>query len=344
MLKKSSARYIITCCNELIDVWFDVISRQSQLTNTNGRKVQWDKTIAVLEMIVNNESIRNWPCKVQTITEDTSDSESYFRNKIPRFRFGASNSNSKSSITAWKTLKPKPCSPERDCTISNAWNNGILFRICCMRPDLLSFESSKTSLLTRLLLNHLTTKEPPTNITGHIILPKSITYRRDTFLQSTFSEHPELWILLSFLANDYVMFEELFNSIVRSLFAMNITFWYRVREQTQKKNQIELDTAIRLVEILQKARYIPSPLKNVGCLLPHLQSKDVGYLLFESIWKFVLENRQLCPYSDDYDMFEEQTTLNNHLIHYSERVSAIKLMIQKNILSIPEILPPHLVN
>ncbi|KAF0430095.1 integrator complex subunit 5-like [Gigaspora margarita] len=307
MLKKSSARYIIACCNELMDVWFDVISRQSQLTNTNGRKVQWDKTIAVLEMIVltfsqyqeaflyipnlvlkkffiNNEPIRNWPCKMQTTTEVTSDSESYIRHKIPRFRFGAPNSNSKSSITAWKTLKPKPwsvkkpsssinsnswqknfvmfinnsntSSPDHDCSISNAWNNGILFRICCMRPDLLSFESSKTSLLTRLLLLHLTTKEPPTNITGHIILPKSITYRRDAFLQSTFSEHPELWILLNFLANDYVMFEELFNSIVRSLFAMNITSWYRIREPTRRNNQVELDTAIRLVEILQKVNRV----------------------------------------------------------------------------------------
>ncbi|CAG8729169.1 24506_t:CDS:10, partial [Gigaspora margarita] len=379
-LLKSSARYIIACCNELMDVWFDVISRQSQLTNTNGRKVQWDKTIAVLEMIeaflyipnlvlkkffINNEPIRNWPCKMQTTTEVTSDSESYIRHKIPRFRFGAPNSNSKSSITAWKTLKPKPwsvkkpsssinsnswqknfvmfinnsntSSPDHDCSISNAWNN-----------DLLSFESSKTSLLTRLLLIHLTTKEPPTNITGHIILPKSITYRRDAFLQSTFSEHPELWILLNFLANDYVMFEELFNSIVRSLFAMNITSWYRIREPTRRNNQVELDTAIRLVEILQKARYIPSPLNNTSRLLPYFQSKDVGYLLFESIWKFVLENWQLCPYSDDYNMFNmfdeeqsEQSTSRKQLIHYSERVNAIKLMIQKNILSIPEILLLH---
>ncbi|RIB03319.1 hypothetical protein C2G38_794096 [Gigaspora rosea] len=185
--------------------------------------------------------------------------------------------------------------------------------------------------------------EPPTNITGHIILPKSITYRRDAFLQSTFSEHPELWILLNFLANDYVMFEELFNSLVRSLFAMNITSWYRIREPTRRNNQVELDTAIRIVEILQKARYIPSPLNNTSRLLPYLQSKDVGYLLFESIWKFILENWQLCPYSDDYDMFE-QSTSSKQLIHYSERVNAIKLMIQKNILSIPEILLLHTVN
>ncbi|CAG8821739.1 32133_t:CDS:2, partial [Racocetra persica] len=224
--------------------------------------------------------------------EVTPNSESYIRHKIPRFKFGSSNSNNKSSITTtWKKLKPKPWSakkpsaitnsPEHDCSISNAWNNGILLRICCMRPDLLSFESSKTSSLIRLLLRHLTTKEPPTNITGHIILPKSITHRRDTFLQSTFSEHPELWILLNFFGK-----------------------W----EQTQRTNQIELDTAIRLVEMMHKAQYIPPPLNNVSRLLLYLQPKDVGYLLFESIWKFVLENWQLCLYSDDYNMLEEQTS------------------------------------
>ncbi|CAG8585079.1 3867_t:CDS:2, partial [Scutellospora calospora] len=51
MLKKSSARYIIACCNELIGIWFDVMSKQSQLTNFNGKRAQWDKTIAILEMI-----------------------------------------------------------------------------------------------------------------------------------------------------------------------------------------------------------------------------------------------------------------------------------------------------
>ncbi|CAG8585060.1 3866_t:CDS:2 [Scutellospora calospora] len=291
----------------------------------------------------------------------TETTESHVRHKIPRFKFGSPGSNNKSSTTTWNTLKPKPWSDKRpsssksnsqkiftispgdDCYISNVWNNGILFKICCMSPDLLSFESSKTSLLIRLLIQNLTTKEPPTNVIGHIILPKSITYRRDSFLQSTFYEHPELWILLSFLSNDYVMFGELFESIVRSLLATNIAFWYRVREQNQRKNQMELDTAIRLVEMMHKAQYIPPPLNSVGRLLPYIQSKDVGYLLFESLWKFVLENWQLCPYSDDYYMFEEQTTPSNQLIHYSERVNAIKLMIQKNILSIPELLT-HFVN
>ena len=72
---------------------------------------------------------------------------------------------------------------------------------------------------------------------------------------------------------------------------------------------------------------------EVGKVLPYLNTKDVYNILYE-VWKFVMENWQQCPYSDNFMEQQENNKIGE--INYEERVRNIRIIVQKNILKIPD--------
>src|SRR5690242_6357251 len=72
---------------------------------------------------------------------------------------------------------------------------------------------------------------------------------------------------------------------------------------------------------------------EVGKILPYLNTKDIYKILFE-VWKYIMENWQQCPYSDNF--MEQQENNKVGEINYDERVRNIKIIVQKNILKIPD--------
>ncbi|CAG8488461.1 2265_t:CDS:10 [Acaulospora morrowiae] len=388
-LTNNSIRNILECCDSLVDIWFAMMTRKSQLSSTSNEDFEWNIALSIMENLVftfskypetfpylpnlmlrklmfNAEKVRNWPFALRSSEKVSTNLELMSKRQMQKFKYNAISRNDKSYSSTWHSinfnqkeaknlggrivssaLRKKKFliylrnsdsgNSELDSrSIYNAWSNGRLFRILCMNKDLLSYDSKKTDMLARLLIQKLTTLEPPTSVTEHIIVPKSISYSRDRFLQSRFNDYPELWLLLDFLANDYRIFGDLHDILARSLLATNISFWYRMREQNSKKYSVELDAVMRLVEAMRKAHYVPQPLDYIGRLLPYVHSKDVGYLLYEIIWKFVLENWQLCPYSNNFNIDEGIIHGNNNLFGFSDRVQKMRLILQKNILTIPE--------
>ncbi|RHZ45395.1 hypothetical protein Glove_680g48 [Diversispora epigaea] len=317
------------------------------------------------KLIYNAENARTWLCKPKETKKYLSNLELLVGRPSPKFRY---NTNKKSYSSTWHSFPSNINHNEKNNSLvklsnslkkdfilylndsiqsssinlikSNILSNSRIFRLSCMGPGSLSCDFGKTNKLSRLLINKLTTLEPPTSVIEHIIVPKPIPYERDNILCSKFRDCPELRLLVDFLANDHVMFRELHDNLSRSLLSINISFWHRALELNSKKYPTELDTAIGLIETMRKACYVPPPLNYIGRLLPHVSSKDVGYLLYEIIWKFVLENWQLCPYSEEFDIDKIE---NNLPIGFSERIQKLKLILQKNILSMPELLSAHFV-
>src|SRR6185369_641543 len=79
----------------------------------------------------------------------------------------------------------------------------------------------------------------------------------------------------------------------------------------------------------------------MGKLFPYITSSDIGYLLFECVWKFIMENRQQCPYSDDEedidnDYVNDDDVKSNGFKNYWKRIRKLKLVVQKNIMTIPQ--------
>lgn len=76
---------------------------------------------------------------------------------------------------------------------------------------------------------------------------------------------------------------------------------------------------------------------EVGKVLPYLNTKDIYKILFE-VWKFIMENWQQCPYSDNFMEQQEQQENNNKIgeINFEERARNIRIIVQKNILKIPD--------
>ncbi|CAG8463934.1 115_t:CDS:10 [Diversispora eburnea] len=312
------------------------------------------------KLIYNAENARTWLCKPKETKKYLTNLELLVDRPPPKFRY---NTNKKSYSSTWHSFNSfnsninhseksnsltrlSSNSLKKDFLLylndsiqsssinlikSNILSNGRIFRLSCMGPDSLSCDFGKTNKLSRILINKLTTLEPPTSVIEHMIVPKPIPYERDC---------PELRLLVDFLANDHVAFRELHDNLSRSLLSINISFWYRALEHSSRKYSTELDMAIGLIETMRKASYVPPPLNYIGRLLPHVFSKDVGYLLYEIIWKFVLENWQLCPYSEEFDIDKIE---NNLPIGLSERIQKLKLILQKNILSMPELLSAHFV-
>jgi hypothetical protein len=72
---------------------------------------------------------------------------------------------------------------------------------------------------------------------------------------------------------------------------------------------------------------------EIGKVLPYLNTKDIYKILFE-IWKFIMENWQQCPYSDNFTEQQEKNKIGE--INYEERVRNVRIIVQKNILKIPD--------
>ena len=63
------------------------------------------------------------------------------------------------------------------------------------------------------------------------------------------------------------------------------------------------------------------------------EAKDIYKILFE-VWKYIMENWQQCPYSDNFMEQQENNKIGE--INYEERIRNIRIIIQKNILKIPD--------
>src|SRR4051794_738015 len=72
---------------------------------------------------------------------------------------------------------------------------------------------------------------------------------------------------------------------------------------------------------------------EIGRVLPYLNTKDIYNMLYE-VWKFIMENWQQCPYSDNFMEQQEKNKIGE--INYEERVRNIKIIVQKNILKVPD--------
>src|SRR5947199_10216634 len=72
---------------------------------------------------------------------------------------------------------------------------------------------------------------------------------------------------------------------------------------------------------------------EVGKVLQYLNAKDIYKILFE-VWKYIMENWQQCPYSDNFMEQQENNKIGE--INYEERIRNIRIIIQKNILKIPD--------
>ncbi|CAB4478408.1 unnamed protein product [Rhizophagus irregularis] len=231
-------------------------------------------------------------------------------------------------------------SPLEKRYISNAINTGTLIKMCCMRSDLLAFDNERANELIQLLTDKLTTIEPPTSVETHAIIPKGtrLVKSRDWILNEVFKSHPQYWILLDYLSNvKHEKYREFHDVLIRPLFAENIQFWYLTQKSDPRKCSLELDASIRLIDSMRKAGDIRHPMTEVGKVLPYLNTKDIYKILFE-VWKFIMENWQQCPYSDNFIEQLEQQENNNKVgeINFDERVRNIRIIIQKNILKIPD--------
>ncbi|CAJ0747847.1 20265_t:CDS:2, partial [Entrophospora sp. SA101] len=234
-------------------------------------------------------------------------------------------------MSIWFDLKSR-ISENAKIFIAN--KNSRLLRCCTLKSDLLEIDKDKMNILVKIFIDEMVTVEPPTLLTDYIlIVPKPIPFERDNIIQKKFYDSPELWDLLQFITYDYDKFEEVFDLILRPLLAINIGFWYRVKDQNPNNYPLELKSSERLLEMMKTAKYLPEPLNHVGKLFPHITSNDIGYLLFECIWKFIMENRQQCPYSDDDN--DDNDKLDGFK-NYWKRIRKLKLTVQKNIMMIPQ--------
>ncbi|CAJ0833579.1 14339_t:CDS:2 [Entrophospora sp. SA101] len=241
--------------------------------------------------------------------------------------YNNSNDNNK-----YKFIKKSRISENAKIFIAN--KNSRLLRCCTLKSDLLEIDKDKMNILVKIFIDEMVTVEPPTLLTDYIlIVPKPIPFERDNIIQKKFYDSPELWDLLQFITYDYDKFEEVFDLILRPLLAINIGFWYRVKDQNPNNYPLELKSSERLLEMMKTAKYLPEPLNHVGKLFPHITSNDIGYLLFECIWKFIMENRQQCPYSDDDN--DDNDKLDGFK-NYWKRIRKLKLTVQKNIMMIPQ--------
>ncbi|CAJ0827679.1 18116_t:CDS:2 [Entrophospora sp. SA101] len=255
---------------------------------------------------------RDWPLKSSDLEE---------KEKLTELEFNRLRKLDKSRIS-------------ENAKIFIANKNSRLLRCCTLKSDLLEIDKDKMNILVKIFIDEMVTVEPPTLLTDYIlIVPKPIPFERDNIIQKKFYDSPELWDLLQFITYDYDKFEEVFDLILRPLLAINIGFWYRVKDQNPNNYPLELKSSERLLEMMKTAKYLPEPLNHVGKLFPHITSNDIGYLLFECIWKFIMENRQQCPYSDDDN--DDNDKLDGFK-NYWKRIRKLKLTVQKNIMMIPQ--------
>ncbi|CAI2168341.1 19870_t:CDS:2 [Funneliformis geosporum] len=227
-------------------------------------------------------------------------------------------------------------SPVDECYVSNAINTATFIKMCCLRPDLLAFDNERANKLIQLLMDKFTTVEPSTSVTIHAMIPKGtrLLNSRDWILNEVFKSHLQYWILLDYLSNvNHEKYRELHDFLIRALFAQNIQFWHFTQKSNPQECRLELDAAIRLIDSMRKAGDIRPPMTEVGRVLPYLNTSDIYNILYE-VWKFIMENWQQCPYSDNF--MEQQENNDIGEINYEERVRNIKIIVQKNILKIPD--------
>ncbi|GBC10381.1 hypothetical protein RclHR1_09590004 [Rhizophagus clarus] len=262
----------------------------------------------------------------------------------PRLKLYRKNWTPKKQVTnelrnknSWQSkFADSEASPLDRCYISNAINTGTLIKMCCMRSDLLTFDNERANKLIRILVDKFTTIEPPTTVETHAIVPKGnrLVKSRDWILNEVFKSHPQYWILIDYLSNvNHEKYREFHDVLIRPLFAENIQFWYLTQKTNPRECSLELDAAIRLIDSMRKAGDIRHPMTEVGKVLPYLNTKDIYKILFE-IWKFIMENWQQCPYSDNFTEQQEKNKIGE--INFEERVRNIRIIVQKNILKIPE--------
>ncbi|CAG8513737.1 17233_t:CDS:2 [Funneliformis caledonium] len=185
-------------------------------------------------------------------------------------------------------------------------------------------------------MDKFTTVEPPTSVTIHSMIPKGtkLLNSRDWILNEVFKSHHQYWILLDYLSNvNHEKYRELHDFLIRALFAHNIQFWHFTQKSDPQECRLELDVAIRLIDSMRKAGDIRPPMTEIGRVLPYLNTKDIYNMLYE-VWKFIMENWQQCPYSDNFMEQQENNEIGE--INYEERVRNIKIIVQKNILKVPD--------
>ncbi|CAJ0912149.1 7841_t:CDS:2, partial [Entrophospora sp. SA101] len=204
--------------------------------------------------IWNEKKSRDWPLKSSDLEE---------KEKLTELEFNRLRKLDKSRIS-------------ENAKIFIANKNSRLLRCCTLKSDLLEIDKDKMNILVKIFIDEMVTVEPPTLLTDYIlIVPKPIPFERDNIIQKKFYDSPELWDLLQFITYDYDKFEEVFDLILRPLLAINIGFWYRVKDQNPNNYPLELKSSERLLEMMKTAKYLPEPLNHVGKLFPHITSNDI---------------------------------------------------------------------
>ncbi|CAH1768282.1 14327_t:CDS:2, partial [Entrophospora sp. SA101] len=240
-------RQMVKCCEEIMSIWFDLVE--------NTKTYSFISLLMVRHFVSRNEKkSRDWPLKSSDLEE---------KEKLTELEFNRLRKLDKSRIS-------------ENAKIFIANKNSRLLRCCTLKSDLLEIDKDKMNILVKIFIDEMVTVEPPTLLTDYIlIVPKPIPFERDNIIQKKFNDSPELWDLLQFITYDYDKFEEVFDLILRPLLAINIGFWYRVKDQNPNNYPLELKSSERLLEMMKTAKYLPEPLNHVGKLFPHITSNDI---------------------------------------------------------------------
>ncbi|KAJ3152153.1 hypothetical protein HDU89_001371 [Geranomyces variabilis] len=99
-------------------------------------------------------------------------------------------------------------------------------------------------------------------------------------IPSEFKTHPERWLILDGIAQDYKAFTAVV-LVIRALLCDALPFWQQAasRKVTPSTRPEDLDVAVWLARILTKAGVLPFPFSESALLIPLISARDIATLL-----------------------------------------------------------------
>ncbi|KAJ3182327.1 hypothetical protein HDU87_008490 [Geranomyces variabilis] len=99
-------------------------------------------------------------------------------------------------------------------------------------------------------------------------------------IPSEFKNHPERWLILDGIAQDFTAFTAVV-LVIRALLCDALPFWQQAanRKITPSTRPEDLDVAVCLARILTKAGVLPFPFSESALLIPLISARDIATLL-----------------------------------------------------------------
>ncbi|KAI8381292.1 uncharacterized protein BYT42DRAFT_613082 [Radiomyces spectabilis] len=139
---------------------------------------------------------------------------------------------------------------------------------------------------TSPFLIHLLSKWPSSAVTMEAYddaLPRNIPSNSDILIGNAFKDHPALFLII-----EKCQFSAQFPiyDLLRSILVYFIAFWH-MKEVAEAASALQFATQLEETTRLILLMGLPHPLSSIYHLFPYMSGKDLGELLYKSIWPFV---------------------------------------------------------